>query len=117
MRANPVILPYVLASKLPALKDICQRFHIKNLWAFGSVLTEEFREDSDIDFLYEWDRPAIKDKEYLPNLDGCMAALELLFGRNIDFVHYPTLTNPYFLQSVEATKVLLYAQRSEKVSV
>lgn len=117
MESTRTKLPEVLASKLPAIHDICRKYHIKYLWVFGSVLTDEFKEDSDIDFLYEWDRPAIQEGQYLPNLDGCIAALQGLFRRKIDFVHYPSLRNPYFIKDIEATKTLLYAQKSEEVSV
>lgn len=117
MKLVNTILPGILEAKLPALHDICRRYHVKYLWAFGSVLTNEFRSDSDIDFLYEWDRPAIPKGQYLPNQDGCIAELEKLFGRKIDFIHYPSMRNPYFIKDVEATKTLLYAQRPEEVSI
>ena len=117
MKVEPHILPEILQNNLPAIQEICRKHKVKRLWAFGSVLRNDFREDSDIDFLYEWDLPAIKEGEYLPNMDSCIAAFQNLFGRNVDFVHYPTLRNPYFIKSVEATKTLLYEQRPEGISV
>ena len=112
-------LPPILAENLATIKDICRKNKVKHLWAFGSVLRDDFREDSDIDLLYEWDRPAIKDDEYLSNLDGFIDAIRKLFQRDIDLVYYPALRNPYFIKDVEQTKVLLYAQRQrpEEISV
>ncbi len=117
MKPTKTLLPQLLADKLPAIHVLCYQHHVKYLWAFGSVLTDEFGEDSDIDFLYEWDRPAIPEGEYLPNQDGFIAALQHILGRKIDLIHYPSLRNPYFIKAVEATKTLLYAQRPEEVSV
>lgn len=117
MESPETRLPEILAKKLPTLHDLCHKHHVKYLWVFGSVLTDEFRECSDIDFLYEWDRPAIPEGQYLANQDGFITALQVLFGRKIDLIHYPSLRNPYFIREIEATKTLLYAQRSEKISV
>lgn len=118
MKPTTAILPSILDSKLPAIQALCRRYKVKHLWVFGSVLTDEFRGDSDIDLLYELDKPAIAEGEYLFNLDGLIAGLlELFPGRKLDLVHYPSLKNPYFIEEVEETKVLLYEQNREEVSV
>ncbi len=36
-------------------EEFCRRNHIRRLWLFGSVLTDDFREDSDVDVLYEFE--------------------------------------------------------------
>ena len=38
-----------------ALADFCRRHHIRRLRLFGSVLREDFRPDSDIDVLVEFE--------------------------------------------------------------
>lgn len=117
MKPRTVIFPLYLSSKLPALQELCRQYKVKYLWAIGSVLTEKFRADSDVDLVYELDRPSISDENYLPNLDGFIAGLLMLFaGRKIDLVHYPSLKNPYFIEEVDETKVLLYEQNLEEVS-
>ena len=37
------------------LTDFCRRNRIRKLWLFGSVLRDDFREDSDVDVLYEFE--------------------------------------------------------------
>ena len=37
------------------LSEFCRRHHIRRLAAFGSVLREDFRPDSDVDILVEFD--------------------------------------------------------------
>ena len=118
MESTNNILPEILASKLSDIQALCRKYQVTYLYVFGSVLRDDFRDDSDIDFLYDLDRAALATGKYLDNLDGLIAGLLALFpGRKIDLVHYPSLRNPYFIKSVEATKRLLYAQRPEEVSI
>ena len=117
MKSVSTILPEILASKLPALQELCSKYKVKYLWAIGSVLTEKFKADSDVDLVYELDRPSISDEDYLSNLDDLITGLlDLFSGRKIDLIHYPSLKNPYFIEEVDETKVLLYEQNREEVS-
>lgn len=38
------------------LKQLCELHKVKNLFVFGSVLTDDFNEESDIDFIVEFGR-------------------------------------------------------------
>jgi len=91
---------------------------MKSLWAIGSVLTDRFHDASDVDLVYELDEPAISEEDYLPNIDGFIAGILVLFaGRKIDLIHYPSLKNPYFIEEVDETKILLYDQNAEEIFV
>jgi len=48
MKTLPIVIPK------DKLKDICQRYFIQRLSLFGSVLREDFTNESDIDFLVEF---------------------------------------------------------------
>jgi len=37
------------------IESICRKYRVKSLGAFGSALTDDFNENSDIDFLIELD--------------------------------------------------------------
>lgn len=118
MKQSTGTLPPILLSNLTAIQELCRKYKVKYLWVFGSAATNKFSGDSDLDFLYELDRPAIAEGEYLYNLDGLIAGLlELFPGRKLDLIHYPSLKNPYFIEEVEETKVLLYEQNREEVFV
>ncbi|MEM6805899.1 MAG: nucleotidyltransferase domain-containing protein [Bacteroidota bacterium] len=118
MKVKTVILPEILESKLFALKELCAKKRVKAMWAIGSVLTNKFRNNSDIDLVYELDEASILDKEYLLNLDGLIQGLMNLFsGRELDLIDYSALKNPYFIEEVDETKVLLYGQDTKKVPV
>ncbi|MCB0850863.1 MAG: nucleotidyltransferase domain-containing protein [Bacteroidetes bacterium] len=110
-------LPYILKSNLKKIQSLCRRYHVRQLWVFGSILTDRFSKESDIDFLYEWDDKSIPDEDYLNNLWALLDELEKLLGHKVDWIYYSNLSNPYFIEEDEATKVLLYDQQSEKVPV
>jgi predicted nucleotidyltransferase len=42
-----------------ALAEFCRKHHLKRLWLFGSVLRNDFRPESDVDVLYEFEEGAI----------------------------------------------------------
>lgn len=110
-------LPNILLSLLPAIQDLCRQHQVRQLWVFGSVLRPDFRPESDIDFLYTWDRERISDSKYLSNLFDLIDNLENLLHHKVDLLPYDGIRNPYFKAEIDETKVLLYEQKSEKVSV
>jgi predicted nucleotidyltransferase len=75
----------LLAIALPinAIQAFCQRWQIAELSIFGSVLRDDFRADSDVDFLY-----ALKPNTYWKLSDLIHAEEELtqLLGRKVDLV-------------------------------
>ena len=65
------------------IADFCRRHHIRKLAVFGSALREDFRPDSDLDVLVEF------DPDHTPGLAffGMEQELSELLGRNVDFEH------------------------------
>lgn len=64
------------------LANICRRWHLQELSVFGSVLTERFDAESDIDLLYQF------AEGHAPGWDivDLATELEALFGRPVDLV-------------------------------
>jgi predicted nucleotidyltransferase len=86
----------------------CGRFGVRRLEVFGSAATGDFDpSSSDIDFLIEFDDHSAKNLFY--RYFGLKDALELLFGRSVDLVMVGALRNPYFIDSVNQTRELVYA--------
>lgn len=110
-------LPAIIQQNLSGIQHLCRKHHVQRLWVFGSVLTEDFAPCSDIDFLYEWDDRAIPDEVYLDNLWNLLDKLEDLLEHKVDWIFYPNLKNPYFIEEVEASKILLYDQELEEIPV
>ena len=104
MIARPVTLP--IAVPVEFLAEFCQRNQIRKLSLFGSVLTERFRPESDVDVLVEF------ETGYTPSLLG-MARMERelgeAFARKVDLRTAEELSR-YFRDEVVAGAVAQYAR-------
>jgi predicted nucleotidyltransferase len=49
------------------IESSCKKHHIRSLAFFGSVLREDFRPQSDIDFFVEFEQGHIPDWIFLPS--------------------------------------------------
>ncbi|WP_247232937.1 nucleotidyltransferase family protein [Telluribacter sp. SYSU D00476] len=105
----------VLSENMDRIQDLCKRYNVKFLFAFGSVCADRFSENSDIDLLVTFHPMDYGDyaDAYFELADN----LEELLHRPVDLVTDKSLANPYFIDSVNKTKVLLYESRSQKVPV
>lgn len=65
------------------LADLCRRYHVRELALFGSVLRDDFRDDSDIDVLVEFEPDASVS---LFDHFHFNEEIDLLLGRNVDLV-------------------------------
>jgi len=97
----------ILDNKKDDLIRLCQQLRIKKLYAFGSVVSGNFRDDSDIDFLLSFS-DSLSYEEYADNYFTLHYKLRELFNREIDIVTERTLSNPYFIESINETKSLIY---------
>jgi len=84
------------------LQMLCNQYHVKHLYAFGSVLTNRFNQNSDIDFLVDFGK--VNRRKYADNL----YALQDLFHREIDLLESKAITNPYLKSNINSTKQLVY---------
>jgi hypothetical protein len=77
------------------------------MYAFGSVVAGDFRDDSDIDLLISFSE-SLSIEEYTDNYFMLQYQLRDLFNREIDIITERTLSNPYLIQSIEESKKLIY---------
>lgn len=97
-----------IAERRTDLEALCRRFGVRRLEVFGSAATGAFRaEESDLDLLVEFE--AAVGAGYADRYFGLLESMEQLFGRPVDLVVASAIKNPYFRESVEQTKSLLYA--------
>jgi hypothetical protein len=81
---------------------------VHRLELFGSAATGEFDpKSSDLDFLVEFDDRM--ESGYFEAYFGLKESLERLFERPVDLVMSKAAKNPYFLESIAASRTLLYA--------
>ena len=96
-----------ILEKIKQLKKLCETYDVRTLYIFGSASTDKFNKGSDIDILVSFKDISIE--KYTDNYFELHYELEELFGRKIDLITENSLSNPYFIESIEETKQLLYA--------
>jgi uncharacterized protein len=72
-----------VAIERETLEQFCQRWHIVEMSLFGSVLRDDFHDDSDVDVLVSFD-PQVKFS--LADLMAMQEEIETLFGRRVDLI-------------------------------
>jgi hypothetical protein len=78
-----------------AISEFCERHHIARLALFGSVIRDDFRPESDIDVLVEF-QPGIRvGLAFIRMQDELSAVL----GRTVD-LHTPASLSKYFRDQV-----------------
>ena len=98
----------IVAEHGAELESLCRRYNVLRLELFGSAATGEYHPtDSDLDFLVEFQE--LPPGGYANAYFGLLDALDRLFERPVDLIVDSAIENPYFRQSVDRTKELLYA--------
>lgn len=97
-----------LTENKEAIFAICSDLKVEKLYAFGSVLSDKFNDNSDLAFLISFPKD-LTVEEYTENYFALHYKLRELFNREIDIVTERSLSNPYFIQSINETKELIYA--------
>jgi predicted nucleotidyltransferase len=87
------------------LADLCRQYHITKLWFFGSVLRPDFRPDSDVDILVEFEIGKEPGLEFV----DLREELARLLGRPVDLLTTTSLRNPFRRSEILRTRRLAYA--------
>ena len=77
------------------------------MYAFGSVLTNRFNNNSDIDLIVDID--SSNPLEYADCYFSLKFALQDLFNRPIDLLENKAVRNDYLRQKIDNSKQLIYA--------
>jgi len=88
------------------IRKLCEQHYVSQLSVFGSILTDKFTKNSDIDLLVDFSN--IDLQNYADNYFSLKQALEKIFRRQVDLLEDKAIRNPYLRQSIEASKRLLY---------
>ena len=95
-------------AQLPLLARLFKEHKIKNAYVFGSVVSDKFTDESDIDILinFEDGLEPLERGEIWWNLYD---KLREVFNREIDLLIESSLKNPYFIEDINEKKQLIYA--------
>ena len=97
-----------LAKYSNAIKLLCDKHKVKSLYAFGSLLTDNFNDKSDIDLVVDF--YPVDLSTYTGNYFSLKFSLEELFRRPVDLLEAGTIKNPYFKESVTKNRQRVYGQ-------
>src|SRR5436190_22419789 len=88
------------------IRELCSHHNVKQLYAFGSVLTKEFNTESDVDLVVDFD--PIDIALYADNYYDFKFSLQNILKRPIDLLEEKAIKNPYFKQSLNQQRQLIY---------
>ena len=100
------MLATIITNNLPQIKSICETHHVRELYVFGSAVTDKFEEESDIDFVIDFE--GVEEKEFANNYFSLLETLQTLLKRRADFVTEKYLKNRIFIEEVNNTKEIIY---------
>jgi predicted nucleotidyltransferase len=107
---NSFLQPY-----LPQIIALCESHHVEQLYAIGSVLTDKFRKDSDVDLLVTFGK--IDLLQYADNYFDLQEKLEVLLRRRVDLVIEKDLKNKALIKEINRTKVKTYERPRPEMAV
>ena len=96
----------IVERDIVSVSDLCKQHKVRNMYLFGSVLTNEFSSESDIDLLVNFGD--VNLYHYFDNYMELKERLEQLFNRPVDLVEEKTVRNPVLRRSIERNKKLIY---------
>jgi uncharacterized protein len=101
-------LPPIITERLDEVRALCEKYRVKRLTLFGSAVKGTFDEESDVDFVveFEWHPDPLERGRRWTEL---WEDLKDVFGRDIDLIVASTIKNPYIARSIEEAHVELYA--------
>jgi predicted nucleotidyltransferase len=99
----------LIEQNIGSIQDVCKKHHVKSLYLIGSATgATDFSAESDVDFLYRFNKSEIAEMDYADNYFSLLFSLQELLKRKIDLVPEEKLHNPYFIQSINRNKLKLY---------
>lgn len=87
---------------------LCRKHKVCSLAVFGSILTDKFNEESDVDLLVDFEPTDPDEFDYVSNFFNLQDSLETLLKRKVDLVIGKGLRNKYFINNLNRTKQIIY---------
>ena len=81
------------------IKKLCEQYKVRTFSAFGSVTRDDFSDESDIDFVVDFDEN--DPFEYTNLYFQLKDKFEKLLKRQIDLIEYRAIKNKYFKKELD----------------
>ncbi len=98
----------LIEMNLQRILDLCRKHKVRTLSVFGSILTDRFNDQSDVDLLVDFEPVDHETFDYVGNYFDLKYSLEQLFNRKVDLIEYGKNLNPIFKALVDKKKKLIY---------
>lgn len=101
---------HLIENNLQKIFELCKKYRVKRLFVFGSILTDRFNEESDVDFSVDFDRDTINAEklDWADLFFGFLDDLQDLLKRKVDIVFEDCIQNQYFRNELDNTKQQIY---------
>jgi predicted nucleotidyltransferase len=98
----------IVDENIELIIKLCNKHKVSKLFVFGSILTNQFKDESDIDFVVDFENVDLS--EYADNYFDFKYALENIFNRKVDLLEDKAIRNPFLKKSIDSSKMLVYGQ-------
>jgi predicted nucleotidyltransferase len=96
----------LIDKNIKTIRALCKKHKVARLFVFGSVLTNKFKTESDIDLIVDFQDVELYD--YADNYFDFKYSLERIFKRKVDLLENKAINNPYLRQSIDSQKQIIY---------
>jgi predicted nucleotidyltransferase len=96
----------IISQHIDQIVKLCQKNEVNSLFAFGSVTTNNFTDESDIDLVVD-----IEDNDpvsYTEKYYNLKFRLEEILKRKIDLLEMKAIRNRFLKNEIDLTKILVY---------
>jgi predicted nucleotidyltransferase len=104
----------ILNQHIDQIKRLCELNKVTSLFAFGSVITDKFKPDSDIDLVVD-----IEDNDpvsYSNKYFNLKFKLEEILKRQIDLLEQKAIRNRFLKSEIDRTKIQIYGKSSQNLA-
>jgi predicted nucleotidyltransferase len=108
---NEKLLMNLIIQNIEDINMLCRQHQVEQLFIFGSIKTDKFNDDSDIDILLQFSHQ-IDPAEYFENYMDFKEKMESLLNREVDIVENQAVRNPIFRKILDREKILVYERKS-----
>jgi predicted nucleotidyltransferase len=105
----------IIEKNIEKINELCTKYNVSELYVFGSVLTERFKNESDIDLIVDFDDMDVFN--YADNYFDFKFALESVLNRKVDLLEKKAIKNPFLKKSIDSSKKIIYGQRDKNLVV
>lgn len=97
----------IIDEHIDKIRQLCATHKVKKLYAFGSVLSTRFNDQSDVDMIVDFAQMPVND--YADNYFDLKFSLEDVLKRPVDLIEETAIKNPFFKENINNSRQVVYA--------